>query len=108
MSQTSDLFLEASGLLERHMKTTVQQTSLMSYQQLRSEGEIGRRQSEVLGYIRRNPGCSDRDISKGLALPINMITGRRNELQKLGLISEDGLAYDAETRRNVLRWKADY
>jgi len=80
----------------------VRQTSIRAYIGIE---ELGEKQKMVFEYIRTFPGVSDREISDGLKMRINSITGRRNELVSLGMIEEAGEKRDALTNRNVLIWR---
>lgn len=85
----------------------MRQTSLISYVQLNLDVEVlGKRQQDVYTFICSHPGCSDREIVRGLGLPINCITGRRNELIKMGFVKQQGVKYDAETNRYVCGWES--
>lgn len=83
----------------------MRQTSLLSYIQLKIEKRLGEKQQKVFAYISGYPsGCSDRQISEDLNMPINCVTGRRNELLRMGLIREKGKRYDEQTNRIVYIW----
>ena len=66
---------------------------------------LGERQTLVLKTIKKLQPCSNLMISKELHLPINCITGRRLELQKLGLVRKYEVRECQYTHRNVCYWK---
>ena len=90
----------------REMKTNVRQTSLMSYSEIKADKAVlGKRQQLVYTHISAHPdGISDRELSKATNLPINSITGRRNELIEKGFIKQKSIKYDSETDRWVMTW----
>lgn len=82
---------------------SVTQTSLMAY--LDGLKTLGPRQQMVLKVISTRVGICDREIMKELGWEINSITGRRKELEKMGLIE---VAYEEPyepTNRTVKFWK---
>lgn len=89
---------------DRFAHISPRQTSLLSYLKLKEEGELGKKQIEVLKYIEAHPFCSDRGISAGLGMAINCVCGRRNELVKFGYVSIKGKKFDEVTKRDVIVW----
>ena len=83
---------------------TATQTSIMSYLQLKDEQVLGKRQLAVYKYLGFHPNSSDREISQGCQLPINCVTGRRNELVRMGFVKQESIKFDAETNRFVSAW----
>lgn len=81
----------------------LQQSSLDAFEEVMPK-LIGRR-LEVYNAIKRLGEASDLDISKYLNLPINSITPRRNELQKLRLIECAGMKL-SESNVHVAVWRA--
>ena len=84
------------------MKNSMRTTSLESYVKL--EYKLGHDQQIVLDCIQNYPDVSDRDISCITGLEKNNVTGRRNELHKMGLIELNGEKIDRRTNRRVTRW----
>lgn len=84
------------------MKTRIRQTSLDAYHTI---GDIGKKQEEVYKVIKLLGHASDFDIANYLQVPINRITGRRNELVKLGWIKEAEKAISPHTGRRVIYWQ---
>jgi len=68
------------------MKCKVRPTSLLAYAEVLED--LGERQIKVYKTIREfgSGGCNNKMISKKLKLPINSITGRVNELRKMGIV----------------------
>ena len=77
-------------------------TSLQAYQQL---NHISAKQADVLICIHGNPDCTDKQISTLLGWPINCVTGRRNELEKAGLIKSSG--YTLQNGRRCHTWRCN-
>jgi hypothetical protein len=86
-------------------KMSVQDTSINTYYDIIKEGLVGQKQIEVLGYIGKYPNSTDKEISIGLGININCVTGRRNELVKLNIIEENGKRLCNITRREVYQWR---
>ena len=83
----------------------VRQTSLASYIALRFEGELGKRQRQVLAWLSAHPRTHNRKIAEGVNLPVNCVTGRIMELRKMGFVREDGIIFDPITERRAIAWK---
>lgn len=84
----------------------MQQTSLEAFTNLLQSGKIGERQILVYNTIKKFPCSTDKEISKILGLPINSITPRRNELVKIGLVSEWDKRACKITKRKSITWVA--
>lgn len=85
-------------------KSGVAETSIDSLAQF-SPDDLGERQAEI--YEMLSKSClplSDNDLSARLGVPINCVTGRRNELVKMGVVAEAGTRWDAFTNRTVIVW----
>ena len=68
----------------------VRDTSLIAFQNILHT--LSRRQAQVYFAFKDSPqdNLTDGELSKILRLPINSITGRRGELEKLGVIIDVG------------------
>ena len=89
----------------RHLKHTMQGTSILSYQQLQSEG-LGAKQREVYDTFLDSPTpLTDRETAKELnyADP-NKVRPRRKELVDKGLVKEAGKRLCSVTGRYVITW----
>lgn len=64
-------------------------TSRLAYDSVQNLGE---KQSEVLSKIEELQPCSNKKIAKALGWEINRVTGRVNELAKMGLIKSEKVA----------------
>jgi len=66
---------------------------------------LGQSQERVYKAILGHPGITRQNISSSIGLPINSVSGRVNDLIKLGLVYEDGNEYftDACTGRTTQR-----
>ena len=80
----------------------VQPTSLEAYIEL--QYHLGEHQQTVLNCIKKYPNVSDNDIERITHLRINDVTGRRNELWKMGIIEYNGEKIDRLTGRKVMKW----
>ena len=67
---------------------TPRDTSLSAYKQLQ---HISNKQQDVLIQIHIHPNSTDIQIAQYLIWPINRVTPRRGELEKLGLIVSSGV-----------------
>lgn len=64
-------------------------TSRIAYESVQ---ELGNKQMEVLEKIEEIQPCSNKDIAKALGWEINRVTGRVNELAKMGIIKSERVA----------------
>ena len=64
-------------------------TSILAHNSIK---ELGNKQMEVLIKIEEIQPCSNKDIAKALRWEINRVTGRVNELAKLGYIKSEKMA----------------
>ncbi len=66
---------------------------------------LNEKQQAVYDVICQYPaGISDRDIALLLGWSINRVTGRRNELARMGKVYTTGNKYDSQTSRMVSVW----
>jgi len=84
----------------------VRQTSIQAYDGLRRSRKLCKQQKQVYDYLLAFPGSSDKEISRGTGLPINSVTGRRNELLKLGLVRGEKIKVCQYTGRKVYAWRS--
>jgi predicted ArsR family transcriptional regulator len=82
------------------MKTRMQSTSLIAFKDIVET--IGPRQAMVYSTIKKYGEVTDREIGEKLGWEINQVTGRRNELFRLGLIKKTGTRY--YQGRPAIRW----
>lgn len=82
----------------------VQDTSIKTYQEIMNEGLIGSMQKEVALVIFDNTNITDKEISEVLNYPINTITGRRNELVKMGMVESNGKR-EQSNGRTAYQWR---
>lgn len=80
---------------------TVASTSLFAY---RTISNLGEKQSKVLEKIEEMQPCSNKQIARALGWEINRVTGRVNELAKIGLIKTEKIA-KGETGRPEKLWQ---
>lgn len=79
----------------------VASTSLTAY---KSIVNLGAKQTTVLEKIEEIQPCSNRQIARSLGWEINRVTGRVNELAKLGLIKTESIQ-TGETGRPEKLWQ---
>lgn len=96
------------------MISGVQQTSLLSFQEHLESGKLGEQQVKVLECLRtggifdkqyRPLSMNDKMISHKTGMPINVVTARRNELVKQGLVVEDCKGNCPFTRKLTIFWR---
>lgn len=68
---------------------SIARTSRLAYESL---NDLGNKQTEVLIKIEEMQPCSNKQIAKALGWEINRVTGRVNELAKLGYIKSERMA----------------
>lgn len=64
--------------------------------------QLGNKQSEVLSKIEELQPCSNKQIARALKWEINRVTGRVNELAKMGLIKSERMARNSIGRLEKL------
>lgn len=74
-------------------------TSRLAYE---SVAELGNKQYEVFTKIEELQPCSNKKIAKSLGWEINRVTGRVNELAKMGLIKSEKVARNSLGRLEKL------
>ena len=78
----------------------IAQTSLMAYDELRRNPiRMGEQQSKVFECVKQGYLLNDKMISQRTGLPINVVTPRRNELVKAGLLIEKEILRCPITRK---------
>lgn len=68
------------------MKTKITDTSLQAYEELKKSGKLQPRENKVLLAIIQLNGATDKQIAAHLGWEINQVTGRRNSLEKKGMV----------------------
>ena len=67
----------------------IAQTSLLAYDELKKNPiHMGQQQTKVYECVKQGLLLNDKMISKITGLPINVVTPRRNELVKSGILIE--------------------
>lgn len=74
-------------------------TSRLAYESVK---DLGNKQMEVLGKIEELQPCSNKKIAESLGWEINRVTGRVNELAKMGLIKTEKVARNSVGRLEKL------
>ena len=83
----------------------VRETSINTYHDVIAEGLVGRRQRQVFEYLLKNPNKTDKELSVGLNIPINVITPRRGELVTFGMVEDCGIRPCGITSRRAHFWR---
>lgn len=83
----------------------IQDTSLKTYKEITNEGLLGKMESRVLSLIVLYPNNCDRIYAEIGHLKINQVTGRRNELMRMGCVEDAGIQLDPDTNRSVHIWR---
>lgn len=79
----------------------VRNTSKAAYVCNEANGFNSAKRFQIFIYIKKHGGCSRADISRGLNMPINIVTGRVNDLLEGDFIHEDGCKHDIFSNRSV-------
>lgn len=66
------------------MFTDMQETSLSAYNALKESGSMGKQCQTIMAYIERGTDYSLQELCKITGYPINVISGRCNDLKKTG------------------------
>lgn len=66
----------------------IRDTSLSTYDELRGSGRLGRQQQTILDQVQPGRNYSLRELAVVTGLEINAVSGRVNDLKKLGLLEE--------------------
>lgn len=69
------------------MKTNVRSTSLDAYHEIESNGKVGKQSSTILNHLSYGRDYSLQEISKITGYPINVVSGRVNDLKKMNLLA---------------------
>lgn len=93
-------------MIDYRTMSNVQQTSLEAWQEKISDPvELGRQQRQVLDAFIGHTLLNDKQLSLLTGLPINVITPRRGELVKLGLLEADCEGVCPITRKKSIFWR---
>lgn len=82
----------------------VRDTSKKAYKDIIEEGILGEKQLQVYKYLAGFPYSTDKEISHFTGLEINVVTGRRNELVRMGLVEDAGKRECTITGRLAHNW----
>lgn len=86
----------------------IAQTSLLAYQEIKVSGQLSNQSLKVLRVLKQSlKPMNDKMISRSALLPINVVTARRNELEKQGYVLCVGVANCPETHRLTKMYKAN-
>lgn len=82
----------------------VSENSKAIYKDILDEGLVGEQQIKVLDWLAQNPRSTDKELSVASGMNINAVTGRRNELARLGLVHSIGKRECNVTGRMAMEW----
>lgn len=83
---------------------TVQQTSILSFKA--TLPTLSHKQAVMYEALKKvKAPVTDRELTKILGWPINTVTPRRGELEKLGYIEHADYTFDLETNRHTKTWR---
>lgn len=80
-----------------------QRTSIDAYNNIKPE--LKGRRKVVYDEIEKLGNATNTEIATSLGVPINQITGRTNELVKMGLVAEGGKRMCRITGKNCIYWE---
>lgn len=83
------------------MKTNVRETSLMAYEEIGKEGKLGNQQKTILQVVNAHQDYSLQELCVLTKLTINVVSGRVNDLKKLGLLVEGEKRHCSITERTI-------
>lgn len=83
----------------------VSQTSILSFYKL-DPAKMNAHQTLIYNIIKEDPTLCNRDIARITGMEICSVTGRVNELAKMGRIVSWSVKKDIVTQRTVKVWKA--
>ena len=68
------------------IRTAMQETSLNAYQEIYKSGKLGKQSESILHLLKHGRDYSLQEISRLSGYPINVISGRVNDLKKMRLL----------------------
>lgn len=81
---------------------TMHENSLETYASI-VDG-LPKKRATVFQFLRKQPGITRNGVSRGLAWPINNVTGRVKELLDVGLLYEHGIIYTKAGKPRAKLW----
>ncbi len=83
------------------MKTNAQDTSIDCYHAIHGEGMLSRQQSQIMGCIYAGRDYSLQELVKLTGMPVNVISGRCNELRTARRLEHGATRKCSVTGRNI-------
>ena len=71
----------------------IRTTSKLAYLELAESGKLARSKQLFYDYLKFRPAMSRLEISKGTGQPINIVSGRINDLKRMGIVIEVSKRY---------------
>lgn len=83
------------------MRTQVRESSIAAYRDLSDSGKIGAQAQTILNHMKAGRDYSLQELSRLTGIAINAISGRCNDLKKIGLLVEAACRKCSITGRTV-------
>ena len=83
------------------MRTHIRDTSMSAYQGLSQSGHLGAQQQAILSVLKPGRDYTLQELVRASGLPINVVSGRCNELKKRGQLEEGAQRRCSITQRLV-------
>lgn len=83
------------------MRTQVRESSITAYRELNDSGKIGKQAQTILNHMKAGRDYSLQELSRLTGIAINAISGRCNDLKKIGLLGEAACRKCSITGRTV-------
>ena len=84
----------------------MQDTSLEAFIEI--QPKIGARQKQVFDAIKEMGNATDMEVAKKTGIGIRSVGPRRNELVKMGLVTEFGRGTCSVTKKSAISWMVNY
>jgi len=89
-------------------KTNVRDSSIEAYEKLSESNKLGRRRRQIfICYAKAGQPLCDYTVAQLLGLPINSITPRRGDLEKMGYLRDCGKLPAPPGNQNVHHFEID-
>lgn len=79
----------------------IRETSMAAYDELRDSGKVGKQAQTILNHVLPREDYSLQELARITGIAINAISGRCNDLKKLGLLVEGEKRPCSVTGRNI-------
>lgn len=83
------------------MRTQVREASIAAYREMSDSGKLGKQAQTILGAMRAGSDYSLQELSRLTGIAINAISGRCNDMKKVGVLVESAVRKCSITGRSV-------